>query len=108
MGLDSLMALEVRNALQKSLGHGRTLPSTLVIEYPTIARLSRYLAELLFDDASESTAAPSGEDLFLSLDNIERLSDAEVQALLAGYSLPTEPAKGQSADVLSADDQEDA
>lgn len=41
LGLDSLMAVELRNALQETLK--RSLPATLVYDYPTIAGLAEYL-----------------------------------------------------------------
>lgn len=41
LGMDSLMAEEVKNRLQKRLGH--TLSVTLVFDYPTIGKLSDYL-----------------------------------------------------------------
>ncbi len=43
MGMDSLMAVELKNQLQNNLG--TPLPATLAIEYPTIRKLSNYLAE---------------------------------------------------------------
>jgi acyl carrier protein/NAD(P)-dependent dehydrogenase (short-subunit alcohol dehydrogenase family) len=43
IGLDSLMAVELSNRLQKSLD--RRLPSTLTFEYPTMEVLTQYLAK---------------------------------------------------------------
>ncbi|HLF24968.1 MAG TPA: amino acid adenylation domain-containing protein [Anaerolineae bacterium] len=43
LGLDSLVAIEVRNVLGLALG--RTLPATVLFEYPTIEGLSNYLAD---------------------------------------------------------------
>jgi len=43
MGLDSLMAIEIKNQLQSDFQ--TSLPVTLAIEYPTIEKLSKYLAE---------------------------------------------------------------
>ena len=42
LGLDSLMAVELRNAIAKLVE--RTLPATLLFKYPTIAALTGYLA----------------------------------------------------------------
>jgi acyl carrier protein len=42
IGLDSLMAVELSNRLQKGLG--RSLPSTLTFEHPSIQSLTDYLA----------------------------------------------------------------
>ena len=45
LGLDSLMALELRNLLGTGLGLERTLPATLLFNYPTISALAEYLAK---------------------------------------------------------------
>ncbi|HEY3909044.1 MAG TPA: SDR family NAD(P)-dependent oxidoreductase [Stellaceae bacterium] len=42
LGLDSLMAIELRNALGRLIG--RTLPTSLVFDHPTAAALSQFLA----------------------------------------------------------------
>ncbi len=77
LGMDSLMAVEMRNALGASLE--RTLPATLLFDYPTVERLSEHLAGVL------SGAARSGNRLVPSsvLGQIEALSDEEVERLFA-------------------------
>jgi acyl carrier protein len=45
MGMDSLMAVELRNRLEA--GAGRSLPATLAFEHPTIEAISTYLGEVL-------------------------------------------------------------
>jgi acyl transferase domain-containing protein/acyl-CoA synthetase (AMP-forming)/AMP-acid ligase II/acyl carrier protein len=42
LGMDSLLALELRNRIQAALGV--TLPATLLWSYPTVAELNRHLA----------------------------------------------------------------
>jgi acyl carrier protein len=46
MGMDSLMAVELRSRLQKR--SGKPLPSTLTFNYPSAAALTQFLEQLLF------------------------------------------------------------
>ena len=68
IGMDSLMAIEIKNRVQTALGV--PLRATVVFNYPHIAALSDYLAGLL-------PASPAGADAD------EELSDAELTRLLA-------------------------
>ena len=77
-GLDSLMALELKNRLQASTG--QLLPSTIAFDYPTTAALAAFVSDVLGASAADTTAAadagPAAQDL-------EALSDEEAEALLA-------------------------
>jgi acyl carrier protein len=75
MGMDSLMAVDIRNSIRVSIG--RPLPATLLFDYPTVDALSRYLANgiLAINEPLQAAAVPAEFDLLAS---IEGLSDEEV------------------------------
>ncbi len=79
LGLDSLMAVELRNALAALTGH--PLPATLLFNYPTVVDLVEFLAaEMALDGgAAEQAAAPAAEPA-----DLEAMSEDEIAALLAG------------------------
>ena len=60
MGMDSLMALELRDRLQRDLGC--TVPATTAFDYPTIAALSRHLGHDVIDLATVQDNAPNQEN----------------------------------------------
>ena len=90
LGMDSLLAIELRNSLSTILE--RRLPSTLLFDYPTLRKLARFLEEELFPNVlREETAtvtlsiAPEPDDEIETLsilDEIEQLSDEEVDSIL--------------------------
>jgi len=57
LGLDSLMALELRNRLELSLG--ATLSATLIWGYPTVAALAPFLAEKMGIELEVTGLAPA-------------------------------------------------
>jgi acyl carrier protein len=84
LGLDSLMAVEMRSLLSSELGLARSLPATLVFDYPTIAALTTYLAEEIFmwgKAQAPKVETPPEDDLAGILDRIEGLSEEEVDRI---------------------------
>jgi acyl carrier protein len=77
-GLDSLMAVEVRNALAGAVG--TRLPATLLFDYPTISALSEYLAASVF--AWPVAAAPAGACAPGPGDDLSGASEEELDGLL--------------------------
>ncbi len=90
MGLDSLMAVELRNLLGKALDLKRPLPVTMVFDYPTITAIRDYLARDVLNLQTETPAASSTltektavDGKSAMLESIEDLSDDDVDRLLA-------------------------
>ncbi|MGG6293712.1 MupA/Atu3671 family FMN-dependent luciferase-like monooxygenase [Leptolyngbya sp. AN02str] len=87
MGMDSLMALELKTSLESSLG--QPIPAVAAFEHPTVAALATYLAqEILGWDAAvpdlPSQAAEFADPEFADpLTSIAQLSDDDVDRLFA-------------------------
>jgi NADPH:quinone reductase-like Zn-dependent oxidoreductase/acyl carrier protein len=57
LGMDSLMAVELRNRLLSQFGSAFTISATAVFDYPTIGLLADHLAEQTPDDADAKVEA---------------------------------------------------
>jgi acyl transferase domain-containing protein len=84
MGMDSLLAVELKNRLEISLGH--SVSATLAFNYPNIESLALYLIKdvinLDYTDKSDAAFQNDENELALVAAKVEHLSDEETEALL--------------------------
>lgn len=79
LGMDSIMAVEFKSHLEQDLG--KTVPATVIFEYPTIQNLTEYILREFLQDQS---SAPSGITIAAEGENeLDNLSEADFAALLA-------------------------
>ncbi|MBV8275154.1 MAG: SDR family NAD(P)-dependent oxidoreductase, partial [Verrucomicrobia bacterium] len=82
LGLDSLMSVELRNALATSLGC--SLPPTLLFDFPTVESLTHFIAknvlnlELTTQVSSDTRVASENEELA----KLQGMSESEAELLL--------------------------
>jgi short-subunit dehydrogenase/aryl carrier-like protein len=95
VGLDSLMALEVKNRVETT--HGIELPVVGLIEDPTITNLATQVAGLIAGRGAEATSdrAQESEEAAAAtadiLETLDELSDREVDALLGSTPARSDP-----------------
>jgi hypothetical protein len=82
MGLDSLMAVELRNALVRNTGEA--LPATLIFDYPTLDLLTDHIMNdvLKLGEVSPATPEPVQATQPTETDEVASLTDDEAEALL--------------------------
>ncbi len=89
LGIDSLMAVELRNALSSALKLTHPLPATLIFDYPNIDAIAEYLTSQVLALSSASTVSSDEHPIDgqttrpQSLpSSVENLSDEDVEKLL--------------------------
>jgi KS-AT-KR-ACP domain-containing polyene macrolide polyketide synthase/pimaricinolide synthase PimS2/candicidin polyketide synthase FscD len=96
LGMDSLMATELRRRIEKQFD--RALTPTLTFDYPTVAALAAHVDDVCFPAAAgaqtgapEASASPgpdAGGDLASAIAALESLSDDAVEAMLSSRGTP--------------------
>jgi hypothetical protein len=87
LGLDSLMAIQLRNLLSTGLGLAKSLPTTLMFDHPTIESLSVHLLERIALDPTDQPApipvksetAPAAR---IDVDQLAAMTESQVEAML--------------------------
>jgi malonyl CoA-acyl carrier protein transacylase len=85
IGIDSLMAMELRNYLQNILE--RSIPASLVFDYPNVEALAQYFIKEIFARSNDepNILLEEPEAIVKSdLENIDDISDEEAEAMLLG------------------------
>jgi acyl transferase domain-containing protein len=83
LGLDSLMAVELRNLLGGGLQLKRSLPATLVFDYPTSEALAGYLEKELFAAEAQAAAQQEAEqEQQAALEEVAAMSEEDAEAAL--------------------------
>ncbi len=84
LGMDSLMAVQLRNALTQALALTPPLASTLMFDYPTIEAIAEHLDTRLAPSTGhggDTAATPAGQPV-LDAAAVAGLTDAEIERLL--------------------------
>jgi myxalamid-type polyketide synthase MxaB len=81
MGMDSLTSVELKSRLESALG--KSLPTTMALEYPTIEQLVRYLEAQILPTDQISPRSPVTPITELEGDDFDRHSREELLDLLA-------------------------
>jgi acyl carrier protein len=86
LGLDSLMAVRLRNQLQKSIGLPKKLPATLMFDYPSIRQIATLIVDIVTAETPgdvDATDPPDAEDADEARRaEVATMSDDEIAAVL--------------------------
>ncbi len=84
LGLDSLMAVELRNRLSRGLQLERSLPATLVFDHPTLDAIARFLVDTVLPGGVDADVpAPAVAVPTDAVGAIDDLTDEQIDAMFA-------------------------
>lgn len=86
LGLDSLMAVQLRNRLSRGLSREKPLPATVMFDYPTIEKLATKLLSVLVGGGErdpEPEAVAERTPTAISAARVAGMSEADIETLLA-------------------------
>jgi acyl transferase domain-containing protein len=82
LGIDSLMAIELRSRIASGLGVSRSLPATLLFDYPSVEQIAGYLQRALLPEDAVEASATADNSRAATLAAVADLTDQEAEALL--------------------------
>ncbi len=82
LGMDSLMAVELKNHLQRALGEQMTLTNTVALDYPRVDVLAKHLLAELGVQTAPSAPAPADEATPDPHTELQDVSDEAAEAML--------------------------
>ena len=87
LGMDSLMAVEFRNRLNRAFTGVYTAPNTVVFDYPDIAKLAAHLDEALGEVAETPAPEPEAAPFAVSVPAPVPVAPQEVRAEVDGIAI---------------------
>jgi epothilone polyketide synthase D len=81
LGLDSLMAMELRNRIKTALGDKLRLPPTLVFDHPTLDAIAKFVESRLFAGAQAAPAAEPAAQAAVSKAEAAQVAESKVAVL---------------------------
>jgi acyl transferase domain-containing protein len=82
LGMDSLMALQLRNRLSRGLAMPKPLAASVMFDHPTIDAISAYLLKAAAPVLAEAALQPIPPKPSIRAEEVAAMGDADIEALL--------------------------
>lgn len=82
LGMDSLMAVQLRNRLSRGLVMLKPLAASVMFDHPTIDAISAYLLDALAPAAAQPARTKAAPSPSMTAQDVSGLGDADIEALL--------------------------